>query len=123
MLYCYECSASFARLRDLAKHERVHRRRGHCSACDVYFTTKERELAHHREVHTRSIGTQTEQQESSPRRPRKRNSRCHRRKWRPSRGQSPQPSCSPQVASVVVAPESHYTKGDLEEIDLNEEIG
>ena len=60
MHYCYDCQRSFPRLRELRKHERVHRPRGECSECQVYFTFKEKEETHRREVNTRSFATQTE---------------------------------------------------------------
>lgn len=110
MLYCYECKASFKRLRDLKKHERVHRRIRKCSTCETYFTSREQEFQHKRDHHQVDAGTQTEAA------PKPRWSKAPR--WRPAIGQVP-PTPKREVESVVVAPPSTDDEWVLE---LNDPI-
>ena len=41
MLYCYDRQKSFPSLRNLRKHERVHRRLKSCQQCDAMFSSAE----------------------------------------------------------------------------------
>ena len=115
MLYCYECQASFKRLRELKKHERVHRRISKCSSCDKYFTSREQELKHRRESHTINMGTQTE----PPSRTR-RWSKAPR--WRPAVGSAP-PTPRREVESIVAAPSTASQTADDEWVlELNDPV-
>ena len=112
MLYCYDCQASFARLRELRKHERTHRRVRHCQQCDKYFLSADAEKAHIRELHQVSVGCQTD---SSPARvlPKKTCQRSlhqhrhrqhwqtHRPRWQPAT-RSERTTPIPSVPSVAV---------------------
>ena len=115
MLYCFDCQQSFTRLRELRKHERIHRRMKHCKPCDVWFTTAEAEKAHILEKHRVSIGCQTEpeqrpQKRVTPRPPQSEKRRQHysqarRPRWRPARGDE-RTTPAPTVPSVVVKTET-----------------
>ena len=138
MHYCYDCQRSFPRLRELRKHERVHRQRGECSECQVYFTSKEKEERHRREVHTRSFATQTEpvgkpsQPVGKPSQPR--TSRpvikdyrrsCwskSRRHWRPAVAPS-KPAPHKDLSSVAVSNGRMMTGVESDvDLDLNDTI-
>ena len=124
MHYCYECQKSFPRLRDVRKHERTHRLK-RCEQCDCYFSSREQELKHRRDVHMKSASTQTDRQSpvrpQSPRRsaprkrsppakrprhrePRRPHDHCRRPQWRPAERTTPTPPVQPSVASVIVRP-------------------
>ena len=127
MHYCYECQAKFLRLRDLSKHERIHRRRGHCVECDVYFTSKAKESEHFKSEHTRSIATQTEEVRAKApqkRRPVIRDYRAPR--WRPAPEGYSKPAPRPQVPSMAVRKGSITVRAfpgpddDDDDIDLND---
>ena len=136
MHYCYDCQKAFPRLRDLRKHERVHRHRGHCADCDVYFTSKEKEEEHHRELHTRSFGTQTDPvsmpaKRSRPvtkdyrRRPhykdyRRRPQYSHPRRWEPA-ARSSKPTPAKEVSSIAVSKSAIFKAEESDiDIDLND---
>jgi len=132
MHYCYECQKSFVRLRDLCKHERVHRRNGQCTECQVYFTSRDKEEKHRREHHTRSIATQTEQPGKPSKRQGKPSNRpvikdyrrhpwlsTHRR-WQPAAAPS-RPAKRKDVSSVAVSKGTTVTGQESDmDIDLND---
>ena len=118
MLYCYDCQKSFPRLRDLRKHERVHRRLKSCQQCDAMFSTAEAERAHIQEKHHVSTGCQTDpersrQHQQRPKKqafisyiPRKTSPTVPREThWRPARGRN-RATPVPTVASVAVKTET-----------------
>ena len=64
MLYCHDCRKSFPLLRDLRKHETVHRRLMSCQQCYALFSTADAERAHTQEKHRVSTGCQTDSERS-----------------------------------------------------------
>jgi len=117
MFYCYTCQRAFSRLRELKKHERLHATRGHCVACDVYFTTKAKEEEHRRTHHMVDAGTQTVEQRPMTQDLR---SRLGGKRWRPARTtHKPQRK---EIFSVAVKDDRRVTAevSDDDDIDLND---
>ena len=119
MLYCFDCWQSFTRLRDLRKHERIHRRMKHCKPCDVWFTTAVVEKAHILEKHRVSTSCQTEPEQRPQKRAalrshqsekcRQHYSQARRPHWRPAWGDE-RTTPAPTVPSVAVKTETSVLK-------------